>query len=119
MSVRLLALPFAALALIASGAPREVAREDAILAERRLEACLAASAGDGQATFAAALAAARAACRPQIERVRAARVRAATAGLAPEAARVVERRVTRKLNSEIAHAVARLTGLALPDAQDR
>lgn len=116
MTARTIILPFFALLAGAAAAPPLDGNEGQVLGERRLRACLAANSGQG--TLEAAVAAARAACASQIRNVRDQRVVDATAGLAPEAALVVERRVTRALNNEIAQAVANFTGLPLPHAHD-
>ncbi len=115
MTYRLLILPLTALLTVAAAPPLD-ADEGLVQAERRLRACLAASSGDGQGTLEAAVVSARSACLTQIRAVRDQRVIDATAGLAPEAAVVVERRVTRALNNEIAQAIANFSGLPVPHA---
>lgn len=115
--VRLIALPPLAAGAIAA-APPPTGDESQVLAERRLRACLETNASARHGDLAAAVTAARAACQPQIDDARDVRVLEATAGLDPAEAQVVERRVNRKLNDEIARAVANFTGLAPTNAHD-
>jgi hypothetical protein len=116
MTSRLLMLPLLASFAIAAAPPLEADAESATLAERRLRACLSTNATGGHTTLEAAVLSARVACKPQINDVRDVRIIAATAGLAPDAARVVERRLTRQLNDEVAHAIANFSGLPVPHA---
>lgn len=99
-------------------APPNTGGEGEVLAERRLRACLEAHSSPRHPTLAAAIAAARTACRKQIEDLRDVRVLEATAGLEHAEGEIVERRVARKLNNEIAAAVANHTGLPVTDAHD-
>jgi hypothetical protein len=117
MMSRLLTLPLLA-AVTIGAAPPKPDGEGLVLAERRLRACLEAHASPRHGALDAAIAAARTACRPQIENLRDVRILEATAGLEHAEAEIVERRVTRKLNNEIAFAVASHTGLPAPDAHD-
>ena len=81
-------------------------------AETRLRGCLqAGAAGAPRTGLREAVIAVRALCTPQIERVRANRVAAATQGLTEEDAARAEKRATRELNDEIARAIANFTGL--------
>ena len=81
-------------------------------AEARLRGCLQAGAAGAPWTgLREALVAVRTLCTPQIERVRANRVAAATQGLTEEDAARAEKRATRELNDEIALAIANFTGL--------
>ena len=105
-------LPLLALAAISAAPPLEAASESQTQAERRLRACLTTHASGAGPSLEAAILATRAACKPQIDAVRDVRIIEATAGLAPDAARVVEQRVTRELNNEIAHAIANFSGLS-------
>lgn len=122
MMLRTILLPLLALGSVAAAPPLGADRESATQAERRLRACLSASASDRHPTLEAAVLSARAACKPQIEDALDMRIIDATAGLEYGAARVIERRVTRALNYEIAVAIANFTGLpptdATPHAQD-
>lgn len=109
-------LPLLALAAISAAPPLEAASESQTLAERRLRACLTTHASGAGPSLEAAILATRAACKPQIDDLRDVRVIEATAGLDPDAARVVERRVTRDLNNEIAHAIADFAGFSTTHA---
>ena len=112
---RIILLPLIAACTVAGAPPIEPGSESQVLAERRLRACLWAH-RSRQADLTAATIAVRAACKPQIDDVRDVRVHHASAGLAPEQAQIIERRVTRRLGDEIAVAVANLNGL--PHAQN-
>lgn len=118
MMLQQIVLPLIALGAVSAAPPQAAEGEGTTQAERRLRACLSASAGDERAAFEEALLSARAACKRQIDDVRDMRIIAATAGLEPEAARVIDQRVARQLNNEIAHAVAHFTGLPVSHAQD-
>lgn len=124
MMGRTIILSLAAVLAVSSAPPVDPSGERTTHADRRLRACLSASAGDGHTALETAILAARAACKSQIDTVRDARILAATAGLESAAVPVVERRVTRQLDAEIARAVATFAGLPPPntqgpDAQDR
>ena len=81
-------------------------------AETRLRGCLqSGSAGAPRTGLYASVAAVRALCKPQIDRVAEDRVAAATQGLTDEDAERAEKRVVRQLNDEIAYAIANFTGL--------
>lgn len=81
-------------------------------AEKRLRGCvLTGSSAAPRTSLSAALASVRAFCGPQIGDLAELRVRAATDGLEDEAAENARKRTIRKLNDEIAYAVANFTGL--------
>jgi len=81
-------------------------------AETRLRGCLqAGAAGAPRTGLRDAVVATRAFCAPQIRRVRANRLAAATQGLTGEAAERAARQATQELNDEIALAIANFTGL--------
>ncbi|MXO75384.1 hypothetical protein GRI40_09180 [Altererythrobacter aerius] len=106
-------LSLLALGAVAAAPPLEaVSGESLTQAERRLRACLSANASGGHATLEAAVLSTRVACKPQIDGARDARIVAATAGLGPDEAQAIARRVTRELNNEIAHAIANFSGLS-------
>ena len=120
MNSRTLIMPLLAACAIAAAPPVAAAGDESTTqAERRLRACLSTHASDGHGTIEAAVLSTRAACAPQINKVRDARILAATAGLDAEAALVVERRVTRELNNEVAHAIANFSGLPVSHAHHR
>jgi len=119
MTSRLLILPLLALGAIAAAPPPEGAQESTTQAERRLRACLSSNASGAHRTIEAAILSTRAACKPQIDDALDARIIAATAGLEPDAAQVVQRRLTTKLNNEVAHAIANFSGLPAPHADHR
>jgi len=102
--------PLAILALATPAAAQETLSPQQ--AETRLRGCLqAGAAGAPRTGLREAVIAVRALCTPQIERVRANRVAAATQGLTEEDAARAEKRATRELNDEIARAIANFTGL--------
>jgi len=108
--VRTLVPPLAILALATPAAAQETLSPQQ--AETRLRGCLqAGAAGAPRTGLREAVIAVRALCTPQIERVRANRVAAATQGLTEEDAARAEKRATRELNDEIARAIANFTGL--------
>ncbi len=81
-------------------------------AETRLRGCLQAGASGAPRTgLREAVVAIRALCAPQIRRVKANRVAAATAGLGGSEAQRAEARAIHQLNDEIARAIANFTGL--------
>jgi hypothetical protein len=102
-----------ALALALSAAfPAVAADEAADLAESRLRGCLlAGSSAAPQTGLREAIISVRSFCAPQIKRVRADRVKAATAGLSGDSRKAAEERTTLALNDEIARAIANFTGL--------
>ncbi|HTJ10182.1 MAG TPA: hypothetical protein VL393_10900 [Candidatus Binataceae bacterium] len=101
-----------ALALAAFASPAIAGDFASDSAESRLRGCLlAGSTTSSQATLEAKVIEVRAFCGAQINRVRDQR----TAGLSGDA----KSSAVRKLNTEIAQAIANFSGLKLDDAQDR
>ncbi len=93
-------------------APSAARPADYAQAEKRLRSCLVAgSVNAPHASLAQAVPAVRALCAREIKTMRELRVTAATAGLDPRAAEQAEARAVRKLNEEIALAIANFTGL--------
>ncbi|NCP19591.1 MAG: hypothetical protein GW855_10595 [Erythrobacter sp.] len=81
-------------------------------AETRLRGCLqAGAAGAPRTGLRAAVLATRALCAPQIKRVEAQRIAAATQGLTGDEAIDAEKQAVLELNDEIALAIANFTGL--------
>ena len=118
MTARHVILPLLALAAISAAPPLEAAADESTTqAERRLRACLSTHASGGAATVEAAVLATRTACKPQIDKALDQRVLSATAGLEPEEAQVVTRRVTREFNNEVAFAIADFAGFSTTHAQ--
>ena len=89
-------------------------------AEKKLRICLVTGSSAAPDTgLREAVLSVRAYCAPQIKRVRAHRVEAATAGLEGKAAEAAEDRAIRALNDEIALAISNFTGLTLNHAEHR
>lgn len=102
--IRLLALGALALAAVPAQADES--------AQQRLDRCLVAGATNAKSTqLTAAVIAVRSFCGAQLRRVREERATLARRGLSGDAADKAEQQAIRKLNTEVAVTVARLTGL--------
>ena len=117
---RVMSVNFAAALALVSGTAVAAENLSPAQAEQRLRACLQASSTHApRSGLQQAVAAVRAECGAQINRVRADRVGTATATLAGQDARQAERRAIRALDFEVAAAISNFTGLTYDHAENR
>ena len=119
-SFRVMVVNFAAALALVSGTALVAEDMAPAQAEQRLRACLQASSTHApRSGLQQAVAAVRAECGAQINRVRADRVGTATATLSGQDARQAERRAIRALDFEVAAAISNFTGLTYDNAENR
>ena len=119
-SFRVMVVNFAAGLALVSGTALAAEDPSPAQAEQRLRACLQASSTHApRSGLQQAVAAVRAECGAQINRVRADRVGTATAALTGQDARQAERRAIRALDFEVAAAISNFTGLTYDNAENR